>query len=45
MTVKVFLVLINYLMIMPQTEETTSKLTFADFADQDSSAQMGCYER
>ncbi len=33
MIVKVILVLINYLMIMPQAEETTPKLTFADFTD------------
>jgi len=33
MTVKVILILLNYLMIMPQTEETTAKLTIADFTD------------
>ena len=41
MTVKVFLVLINYLMIMPQTEETNLKLTFADFAVQEVRSQWG----
>ncbi len=41
MTVKVFLVLINYLMIMPQTEESNLKLTFADFADQEVRSQWG----
>lgn len=41
MIVKVFLVLINYLMIMPQTEETNLKLTFADFADQEVRLQWG----
>jgi NADH dehydrogenase [ubiquinone] 1 alpha subcomplex assembly factor 1 len=35
MIVKVILVLLNYLMIMPQAEETTSKLTIADFTDND----------
>ncbi len=41
MTVKVFLVLINYLMIMPQAEETNLKLTFADFTDQEVRSQWG----
>lgn len=33
MIVKVILVLLNYLLIMPQVEETTPKLTIADFTD------------
>ena len=41
MTVKVFLVVINYLMIMPQTEESNLKLTFADFAVQEVRSQWG----
>jgi len=41
MIVKVILVLLNYLMIMPQTEETNLKLTFADFADQEVRSQWG----
>jgi len=41
MTFKVIFVLINYLMIMPQTEETNPKLTFADFADQEVRSQWG----
>lgn len=41
MTIKVFVVLINYLMIMPQTEELNPKLTFANFAAQEVRSQWG----
>jgi NADH dehydrogenase [ubiquinone] 1 alpha subcomplex assembly factor 1 len=41
MTVKVFLVLINFFMTMPQTEETILKSTIADFTEQKVRAQWG----
>jgi len=41
MTVKVFLVLINYLMIMPQSEETNMKSKIADFTEQNVRSQWG----
>ena len=41
MTVKVFLVLINYLMIMHQAEETNMKLKIADFTEQIVRSQWG----
>ena len=41
MTFKVLIFLISHLLIMPQTEETNLKLTFADFADQEVRSQWG----
>jgi monofunctional biosynthetic peptidoglycan transglycosylase len=41
MTVKVFLVLINYLMIMPQSEETNMKSKIADFTDKNVREKWG----
>jgi len=41
MTVKVFLVLINYLMIMPQAEETNFKSKIADFTGHKVRSQWG----
>ena len=41
MTVKVFLVLINYLMIMPQAEETNMKSKIADFTEENVRSQWG----
>ena len=41
MTVKVFLVLINYLMIMPQSEEINMKSKIADFTEQNVRSQWG----
>jgi NADH dehydrogenase [ubiquinone] 1 alpha subcomplex assembly factor 1 len=41
MTVKVFLVLINYLMIMPQAEVSNMKSTIADFTEQNVRSQWG----
>jgi NADH dehydrogenase [ubiquinone] 1 alpha subcomplex assembly factor 1 len=41
MTFKFLIFLISHLLIMPQTEETNLKLTFADFTDQKVISQWG----
>jgi NADH dehydrogenase [ubiquinone] 1 alpha subcomplex assembly factor 1 len=41
MTFKVFFILVNYLMIMPQAEETILKSTIADFTEQNVRSQWG----